>query len=102
MSDTPPPQQQQQESNASVKGEGDQHINVKVVNGEGIEVFFKIKKTTNLKKLMDAYCKRQGLNPATVRFTFDGNRISGNETAEQLEMEDQDVIDAMVEQTGGY
>lgn len=86
-----------------VKGEDkDQHINIKVVNGEGIEVFFKIKKTTNLKKLMEAYCKRQGLNASTVRFTFDGNRISGSETAEQLEMEDQDVIDAMVEQTGGF
>ncbi len=91
------------QDNQGVKGEDKgEHINIKVVNGEGIEVFFKIKKTTNLKKLMDAYCKRQGLNPSTVRFTFDGNRISGNETAEQLDMEDQDVIDAMVEQTGGY
>eukprot|EP01080_Neovahlkampfia_damariscottae_P004061 gene4061-7350_t len=61
-----------------VKGE---HINVKVVNADGNEVFFKIKKSTPLKKLMDAFCKRQGLQVGSVRFTFDGNRINENNTA---------------------
>ena len=51
---------------------------------------------------MDAYCKRQGLSSASVRFVFDGNRVNGSETAEQLEMDDQDVIDVLVEQTGGF
>ncbi|KAL9657414.1 hypothetical protein ABK040_014401 [Willaertia magna] len=91
-------------SDEGVKAEtkDEQHINIRVVNGEGVEVFFKIKKSTPLKKLMEAYCKRQGLMSSAVRFTFDGNRLSGNETAEQLDMEDKDVIDAMVEQTGGF
>jgi small ubiquitin-related modifier len=61
-----------------------EHINVKVVNAEGNEVFFKIKKSTPLKKLMEAYCKRQGLSQGSVRFSFDGNRIDGEQTAEEV------------------
>jgi len=34
------------------------YINLKVKSQEGDEVFFKIKKTTVFKKLMDAYCQR--------------------------------------------
>ncbi|KAG2388663.1 hypothetical protein C9374_000102 [Naegleria lovaniensis] len=92
-----------EDTKGDVKAEGkEQHINVKVVSQDGVEVFFKIKKSTPLKKLMEAYCKRQGLSAASVRFVFDGNRINGNETADELEMDDQDVIDVLVEQTGGF
>eukprot|EP00994_Dinema_validum_P004992 NODE_3085_length_599_cov_864.069091_g2582_i0.p2 GENE.NODE_3085_length_599_cov_864.069091_g2582_i0~~NODE_3085_length_599_cov_864.069091_g2582_i0.p2 ORF type:complete len:103 (-),score=22.76 NODE_3085_length_599_cov_864.069091_g2582_i0:212-520(-) len=85
------------------KTEGDsQQISIKVVNAEGAEVYFKIKRSTPLRKLMDAYCKKQGINRTSVRFHFDGRRIEDEKTAEDYEMEDDDVIDAMVEQTGGY
>ena len=36
----------------------DQHINIKVKAQDGTEIYFKIKRTTQLKKLMDAYCQR--------------------------------------------
>jgi hypothetical protein len=39
---------------------------------DGQEVFFKIKKTTQLKKLMEAYCERNSLDMKSVRFLFDG------------------------------
>lgn len=42
---------------------------------------------------MDAYCKRQGLVPGSVRFTFDGNRINNDNTPDELDMADDDVID---------
>ena len=37
----------------------------------------------------------------SVRFLFDGQRLSANQTPQELEMEDGDVIDVMVEQQGG-
>lgn len=77
------------------------HINLKV-NYEGNEVFFKIKRTTPLKKLMDAFCKRQGFGADQLRFVFDGNRLVGNETSTSLDMEDNDTIDVLVQQTGGF
>ena len=36
-----------------------------------------------------------------IRFLFDGNRLRDNQTPDELEMEDDDVIDAMLFQVGG-
>ena len=58
-------------------------------------VHFKIKRHTKLKKLMEAYCLRQGLVLAQVRFLFDGARLRDTQTPDELDMEDDDVIDAM-------
>merc|ERR1712137_1101956 len=60
-----------------------------------------IKKSTPLRKLMDAYCSRLGLTASQVRFMVDGERISADDTAEKLGLEDEDLIDVAMEQTGG-
>ncbi|RGB28282.1 ubiquitin-related domain-containing protein [Rhizophagus diaphanus] len=79
----------------------DEHINLKVVGNDHNEVFFKIKRTTQLKKLMDAYCERQGKSLNSLRFLYDGDRVQSHNTPAELEMEDGDAIDVMVEQIGG-
>ncbi|KAI8900678.1 ubiquitin-related domain-containing protein [Globomyces pollinis-pini] len=76
------------------------HINVKVSSPDS-EMYFKIKKTTPLAKLMNTYCERQGKPPGSIRFMLDGVRIENHNTPEELEMEDDDVIDAMITQVGG-
>jgi small ubiquitin-related modifier len=49
------------------------------------EVFFKIKRSTQLKKLMDKYCERQGIsNPQNVRFLFDGERVLETNTPDEV------------------
>merc|ERR1712083_867942 len=83
------------------KKSASEHLNLKVKAQDGNEVYFKVKRTTMSKKLMDAYCSRVGKEPGSIRFLFDGERIQPNSTPEQLEMEDEDEIDAMVEQHGG-
>merc|ERR1719391_755933 len=50
---------------------------------------------------MEAYCGRVGKAPGSIRFLFDGERIQADSTPADLEMEDEDEIDAMVEQHGG-
>merc|ERR1719277_2640811 len=77
------------------------HIQLKVKDQQGSEVQFKIKKSTPLRKLMDAYCSRLGLTASQVRFMVDGERISADDTAEKLGLEDEDLIDVAMEQTGG-
>ena len=86
---------------ATAQVEGAQHINIKVKSQDGTEIFFKIKRSTLLKKLMEAYCTRQGLQTTQCRFIFDGERVKDEDTPEKLEMENGDEIDVMVEQTGG-
>merc|ERR1712194_693807 len=80
---------------------GGQHIQLKVKDQQGSEVQFKIKKSTPLRKLMDAYCSRLGLQASQVRFMVDGERIAPDDTAEKLGLEDEDLIDVAMEQTGG-
>ncbi|PPD93648.1 hypothetical protein GOBAR_DD09397 [Gossypium barbadense] len=70
------------------------HINLKVKGQDGNEVFFRIKRSTQLKKLMNAYCDRQSVDFNSIAFLFDGRRL-------RLEMEEGDEIDAMLHQTGG-
>lgn len=78
-----------------------EQLNLKVKSQDGEEVFFKIKNTTQLKKLMDAYCQRQSLNVANVRFLFDGERLHEGQTPKELNMENGDEIDVVIEQVGG-
>ncbi|POW03378.1 hypothetical protein PSHT_11683 [Puccinia striiformis] len=73
-----------------------EHINIKVVDAKAQEVFFKIKTTTKLGKLMDVYANRVGHEPNTIRFIFDGVKVKAD-----LDMGDNDRIDVMVEQVGG-
>ena len=75
-------------------------INLRVVSQDGNETFFKMKRMTQIGKLMNAWCQRQGVNLNAVRFLFDGERLRESQTPESLEMEDGDVIDVMVEQVG--
>ncbi|QPG77324.1 SUMO protein smt3 [Brettanomyces nanus] len=82
------------------KQEQDTHINLKVTDGSS-EVFFKIKRTTPLKRLMDAFCKRQGKSIESLRFLYEGQRLTADSTPESLDMEDGDLIEAHREQVGG-
>ncbi|KAL9107964.1 MAG: hypothetical protein Q9227_007179 [Pyrenula ochraceoflavens] len=77
-----------------------EHLNIKVTDGNN-EVFFKIKKTTPLKKLMDAFCERQGKQRNTVRFLFDGTRVQADDNPESLDMADGDTLEVHQEQIGG-
>ena len=75
-------------------------MNLKVVFQDGIEVYFKLKQATPLKKLMDAFCNHQGISTNSVRFLYDGNTIHGAQTPAMLGMEDNDVIDSLFEVDG--
>lgn len=77
------------------------HINLKVSDGTA-EIFSKIKKTTPMKRLMEAFCKRQGKSMESLRFLIDGTRVSPDNTPEDLDLEDGDVIEAHREQVGGF
>merc|ERR1712013_296421 len=99
-SSTTQPQNIEMADTAETKTD-ENHINLKVVGADNSEVHFKIKKTTQLKKLKQAYADRQGVSLTSLRFLFDGQRISDEMSPKQLEMEESDVIEVYQEQTGG-
>ena len=51
-------------------------------------------------QLMLAFCTRVSQDPRSIRFLFDGSVLDPEGTAESLNMEDGDEIDAMLSQIG--
>lgn len=76
-------------------------INLKVADGNGGEIWFKVKRSTPMKKIMQAYCEKQSKDIQSLRFLFDGQRIDPNQTADDMDMDDNDVIEAHHSQLGG-
>ncbi|PIN01801.1 Ubiquitin-like protein [Handroanthus impetiginosus] len=64
-------------------------INMKFKGQDGNEAFFKIK-STQLKKLTNAYCDHQSVDLNSLTFLFDDNRLGREQTFDRLKMEDGD------------
>lgn len=62
-----------------------EHLNIKVTDNNN-EVFFKIKRSTKLEKLMTAFCERQGKTLASVRFLFEGQRVQPGDTPDTVSL----------------
>merc|ERR1711964_220307 len=90
-----------QTTRSSRSRSSDDHINIKVVDANHAETFFKIKMSTKLGKLMTAYADRNGQDRNSVKFLYDGQRIGPEDTPSKLEMDDNDSIDVVIEQVGG-
>mmetsp|Transcript_23505 Transcript_23505/g.52090 ORF Transcript_23505/g.52090 Transcript_23505/m.52090 type:complete len:108 (-) Transcript_23505:311-634(-) len=80
---------------------GPEPITIRVRDQTGEETYFKIKKTTKMSKVFATYAQRKGVEASSLRFLLDGERISEDSTPRSLELDDQDQIDCMLEQTGG-
>jgi len=80
----------------------DDTIELQVNDAEGLKLAFRIKKTTKLQKLMQAFCRRTSSEITRTRFLIDGRRIQDDDTPESLEIENHDIIDVVLEQIGGF
>lgn len=68
-------------------------VTVQGLNGLcGHNVSYKISKTTRLKKIMIAYCKRVRVYLHQVRFIFNGTRVYASDTPDSLGMNNGDTI----------
>lgn len=79
------------------KSNGDR-LTIRVMAPDQSDLQFKLRRTMPFKKLMAAFCSQKKLDPDAVRFMFDGSPVQENQTPEDLEMEDGDVLDAMLMQ----
>jgi len=79
----------------------DKQLELTVKDQSGGELKFKVKTKTRLEKVFNAFASRKQLDPKSIKFTFDGRRLNGATTPGDNEMEDGDVIEAMMEQVGG-
>ncbi|KAL3784340.1 hypothetical protein ACHAWO_012183 [Cyclotella atomus] len=85
---------------AKAEGEAEQ-LTIRVKDQSGEETFFKVKKHTKMSKIFNAYASRKGVDASSLRFLLDGENVEPDSTPKMLELEDQDQIDAVLEQVGG-
>ncbi len=54
-----------------------------------------------MSKVIQTYAQRKGIDPTTLRFLVDGERVKPDDTPGSLDLDDQDQVDVMLEQSGG-
>ncbi|XP_073281456.1 small ubiquitin-related modifier 1-like isoform X2 [Primulina huaijiensis] len=87
---TPRQEEEKNPSDSSVA------MNLKVKDQDGNERVLRIKRNTQLKKLMNEFCGRKSLDLNSFTFLFEGRRIRGEQTPDELDLEDGDEIDVMI------
>ena len=77
-------------------------ITLKLRDQTGDEMFFKVKKTTKMSKIFEAYATRRGVASNALKFLMDGQRVNPDSTPKMEELEENDQIDVMVDAVGGF
>jgi len=75
-------------------------LNIRIRDITGEETFFKVKTTTKLDKVFNAFATRKGVAASDLRFLLDGARVSGIQTVADIGMKDDDQIDCMCRLSG--
>eukprot|EP00529_Nitzschia_sp_RCC80_P031858 CAMPEP_0113480380 /NCGR_PEP_ID=MMETSP0014_2-20120614/21845_1 /TAXON_ID=2857 /ORGANISM="Nitzschia sp." /LENGTH=354 /DNA_ID=CAMNT_0000373807 /DNA_START=14 /DNA_END=1078 /DNA_ORIENTATION=- /assembly_acc=CAM_ASM_000159 len=80
----------------------DPPVRIIVKDQNGMATFFKIKRTTKMAKVFNAYynLRDADIEPTQLRFLLDGEWIDPDDTSESLQLEDDDQIDVILEQCG--
>jgi len=94
-------EQEPQPTAQSAPTEDKKQVNFVINDQNGQKVVFKMKTKDPMRKAFDAWCKRNGHDLHSTRFLFDGQQIDANATPESLDLQENDVIDAVLQQTGG-
>ncbi|GFH50339.1 hypothetical protein CTEN210_06815 [Chaetoceros tenuissimus] len=82
-------------------GKREDTLRVTVQDQAGNAKVFHVRKNMKVSKLVSAYAQRKGINPKDIRLFFNGNNINGSKaTIEELGVEDQDLIYALLEKHG--
>jgi len=78
------------------KPDASKYLDIRTLSEDGSEIYFRLKYTTPLKKLMHKFCNHKGIPMANLRFLFDGQLLGETDTPAARGMEDGDVIDVQI------
>ncbi|XP_059311430.1 small ubiquitin-related modifier 2-like [Lycium ferocissimum] len=77
-------------------------VYLRIKSQDGTSVYLTVDPSSVMKVIFKEYCKRkQIIYYKTVRFFFNGQRISPRKTVNEHGLENNDEIDAMLHQEGG-
>ncbi|KAI3465688.1 hypothetical protein Pfo_022351 [Paulownia fortunei] len=72
-----------------------------VVWQDGDKVYYQVRRDKKIQNLLFTYCKGKNLEYNEVAFLHNSQRIIGTKTPDELDLENEDQIDALFHQTGG-
>eukprot|EP00751_Fragilariopsis_kerguelensis_P029721 CAMPEP_0170906834 /NCGR_PEP_ID=MMETSP0735-20130129/926_1 /TAXON_ID=186038 /ORGANISM="Fragilariopsis kerguelensis, Strain L26-C5" /LENGTH=293 /DNA_ID=CAMNT_0011302803 /DNA_START=104 /DNA_END=982 /DNA_ORIENTATION=+ len=87
-----------QEESTAVSG--DDLVNIRLRDQTGEVTFYRTKRSFKLEKIFNSVSKKMGLCVDSLSFLFDGERINGQLSAADYNIDDQDQIDFMLEGRG--
>ncbi|KAG5588516.1 hypothetical protein H5410_048950 [Solanum commersonii] len=76
-------------------------IEIHVQSQDGSIIIFNVSPDTITKKIFKIYCKKKQMDYKTVRFLFDGKRVSPAKTIDENGLKNGDEIVAVLHQDGG-
>lgn len=76
-------------------------ITIKLTDQDGGAMVFKIRMGTPLRKIMNAFADRKGVESRILRFSYDGERVDPHHTPKMLEMQQMDEIQVFLPAHGG-
>jgi small ubiquitin-related modifier len=80
---------------------GSEQMTVTLKNQSNQTMQFKVRKSTEFKKIFSAYAARVGVPTRELRFLLDGEAISENQTPDTMSLEEDDQIEVFQFQVGG-
>ncbi|GFG39057.1 hypothetical protein Cfor_02749 [Coptotermes formosanus] len=84
-----------------VRGSEAEYITLTILGQDNAVSTFRVMRSRPLGRLMHNYCNWIGIDEATVRFLYDGQRIRKTDTPLSLEMAEDDTIEVYWRQVGG-
>jgi len=87
-------------NNGTISVFTDSMITINVRDQVGDTMIFRVKKSTKMEKVMNAYAQRRGVAAGALRFLTDSGRVGDEDTCASLELEDDDQIHVMLMQEG--
>ncbi|KAL8048452.1 hypothetical protein ABFX02_07G067100 [Erythranthe guttata] len=69
-------------------------------NKDGKEIYVKVKRNVRIKKLLRGFCQHASIEYRSTRFVIDNRTFYHDKTPNQLGLEDDDQIDALVDASG--
>ena len=89
------------DANVSKINTKEEPMTVKLRDQTGGEVVFRIKRSSPMSKVFEAYVNRLGYTMSDVEFRLDGERLKETDTPNSLNLAENDQIDVFRHQVGG-
>ena len=85
----------QKERKRSLSNIGQDCVTFRVRDEQGQELHFKVSMTIRLQKVFDVYAQKKNVAVTSLKFLFEGERLTGDTTPDDLGLQDSDVVEAV-------